>query len=476
MTGIRATRPGVTVPTVRHPSLALVAVLMGPFMAMLDVFIVNVAAPSMQKQLHTSFAAIQFVIGGYIVAFAMGLVTAGRLGDMLGRRRIYVAGLVCFAVTSAGCAAAPSTDVLIGLRLLQGLSAALMLPQVLALIQVHFPKDQQSRLLGFYGAAQALGSISGQLLGGVLVRIDPATLGWRTIFLANIPLCVVALGCAVAGIPSLDTRNTGVRFDPLGVLLLSAAVGLLLCPLVIGAQDGWPVAVYPPLAASLIGFAVFAWWESRMPEAGHAALLPMRLFRLPGFENGLPTSAAFYFGNSGFYLVLAFYLQDGIGLSPLGAAFVFLALAAPIGLASLMSRSLVTRFGYRLVRWAAAVMVLGFALIYLSIGGGSATAQSLRLLPGLIVCGLGLGLVLPCLLGLVLQRVDAADAGAAAGGVLTASQVAAALGVAGVGAVFRSASGGHAYDTAFGTSILVLGAVGVVSFALLTRLIRKATG
>jgi MFS family permease len=462
--------------------LALTAVLIAPFMAMLDVFIVNIAAPSMQQQLHATFAEIQFVIGGYIVAFAMGLVTAGRLGDMLGRRRIFMVGIICFAITSAGCAVAPNAGVLIGMRLVQGLSAALMVPQVLALIQANFPRDQHSRLLGFYGAAQALGSLSGQLLGGLLVRVDIAGTGWRAIFLVNIPLCLATFLCAAGGLRKQETRAEGVRLDPLGVLLLSLAVGLLLTPLVIGAQDGWSPGVWVALAASLVVFAIFARWESRLSDAGHAALLPMRLFKLRGFAGGLPTSVTFYFGNSGLYLVLAFYLQEGIGLSPVGAAVVFLALAGPAGAASLSARTLVDRFGQQFVRWGAAVMVAGFLLVYLvirtDIGGDGEISRALWLVPGLVVCGLGLGLVLPSLLGLVLQRIDTADAGAAAGAVLTASQVAAAGGVAGVGAVFRStlAGGGHSYVHAFELSVLTLSAVGVLSFLLLTYLTRKSAG
>jgi MFS family permease len=453
---------------------ALAALLMAPFMAMLDLFIVNIAAPSMQRQLHTTFAAIQLVIGGYIVAFAMGLVTSGRLGDMLGRRRVFTTGVVCFALTSAACSAAPTTGVLIGMRVLQGFSASLMLPQVLALIQISFPRDQHRRLLGYYGATMTCGGVTGQLVGGLLVHVDVGGLGWRTIFLVNIPLCAVALVCSLRALPRRDGSGR-VRFDPLGVLLLSAAVACLVGPLVLGAQDGWPAWAWAMIGGSALLFAVFTWWEIRMPDAGNAALLPMRLFRLRGFAVGLPTAVTYYCNNSGVYFVLVFFLQDGLHLLPYQASLVFLAMALPAGVASLAAQPLAARFGVGVVRVGAIVVVIGLLLMPLAATGGSASSAVLRLLPGLILAGTGQGLVLPCLLGLVLERVSPPDAGAAAGGIMTAGQVAVALGVAAVGAFFASELGGRhsdaAYGSAFSASAYLLAGLGTVSVILLTLLI-----
>ncbi|MGH3402612.1 MAG: MFS transporter [Streptosporangiaceae bacterium] len=458
---------------VRQRRGALAALLMAPFMAMLDLFIVNIAAPSVQRQLHATFAAIQLVIGGYIVAFAMGLVTSGRLGDMLGRRRVFATGVVCFALTSAACSAAPTTGVLIAMRVLQGLSASLMLPQVLALIQISFPRSQHKRLLGYYGATLSCGGVCGQLAGGLLVRVDLVGLGWRTIFLVNIPLCVVALACALRALPRRDSAGS-VRFDPLGVLLLSAAVAGLVCPLVLGSQDGWPSWAWAMIAGSGLLFGAFAWWEVRMPDAGSAALLPMRLFRLRGFAVGLPTAITYYCNNSGVYFVLVFFLQDGLHLLPYQASLVFLAMAVPAGMASLAAQPLVSRFGVGVIRSGAVVVVIGLLLMPLAATGGSASSAVLRLLPGLILAGAGQGIVLPCLLGLVLERVSPPDAGAAAGGIMTAGQVAVALGVAAVGAFFGDELGGQhgnaAYGSAFSASACLLAGLGAVSVILLILL------
>lgn len=452
---------------------ALAAVLIPPFMAMLDVSIVNIAAPSIESQLHTTFAMVQLVVGGYIVAFAMGLVTGGRLGDMFGRRQVFAAGIVCFGITSLACAAAPSAQVLVVARILQGLSAALMLPQVLALIQVTFPREQQARLFGYYGATVASGGILGQLLGGFLVRLDPAGLGWRTIFVVNVPMCVVALAYALRAVRPTPGSGAAVRFDPVGVLLLSAALALLLTPMVFGAEYGWPAWVWPAFTAAVLMFALLGWWERRLPDAGNAALLPPRLFRLPGFRIGLPTAVAFYCGNSGLLFILAFYLQDGIGLSPFAASLALLAAAVPAAVASLAAQRVVARFGVTAIRVATVVMILGLVAVRVGVGGGSATEQVLRLLPGFVLTGAGQGLVLPSLIGLVLRRVHSSDAGAASGALMTAVQVAVALGVAGVGAFFRWELGGHGYDVAFGASVVLLVALAVASLVLLTRLTAK---
>ncbi|MFF3906402.1 MFS transporter [Streptomyces sp. NPDC001848] len=456
---------------------ALGTILLGPYLAMLDLFIVNIAAPSIETQLHASFADVQLVISGYTVAFAMVLVTGGRLGDMAGRRRMFVIGTACFALTSTACALAPSVGVLIAMRVLQGLSAALMLPQVLALIQTLYPPAEQRRILGFYGAAMSCGSISGQVLGGLLIHLDVAGLQWRAIFVVNLPFALVALVGAVL-LPSGAGagRRAPVRFDPVGTLLLSGAVPLLLCPLVFGAQYGWPVWVWPALGCSALVFALFFRWESGLSGDGSAALLPMRLFRLPGFAGGLPTVIAFYCGQTGFYLVLAFYLQDGIRLSPLTAGIDFLPLGVVFATASLLSRALVDRFGHRVLLGGVATIVAGLLLILLGVGDGSHLGQALRMQPGLVLCGLGQGLVLPSLLGISLRGVPADQVGAASGAVLMTSQVAGALGVAGVGAVFRSALGSQAYASAFEAGVIALVVIEVASFLLLARLGRRTRG
>ncbi|MFC9930704.1 MFS transporter [Streptomyces sp. NPDC127190] len=455
----------------RHRTVALLVLLVAPFMAMLDTFIVNIAAPSIEKQLHATFAEVQLVISGYIVAFAVGLITGGRLGDLWGRGRMFLYGMAGFGATSVLCAVAGSAGQLIAARLLQGLSAALMLPQVLSLIQVLFPPAEHSRVLGLYGATLSCGSVTGQVLGGVLITSDVAGLGWRLIFLVNIPFCLAAVLIGARALPGREESGRRPGFDPVGVLLISLAVPLLLCPLVFGAQYGWPLWVGPVLAAALAVFALFLRWEARFPADSGSALLPLRLFRLPGFANGVPTALAFYTGNSGFYLVLAFHLQNGLRLSPPAAGLAFVPLGTAFALASLAARRLVPRFGRRALLGGTVVILLG--LVYLPVGaamGGGTLVRALWLEPGLVLCGMGQGLVLPSLLSLALRGVDTADVGAASGGILMTSQFAGALGVAAVGAAYSSALGDHSYVPAFRAGVLALVLIGLLSLVLLARL------
>lgn len=221
---------------------ALAVLLVASFMGILDVLIVNVAAPSIQRDLGASFADIQLVVSGYVLAYAVGLTTGGRLGDSFGRRRVFVTGLLSFAVCSAGCAAAPSPGVLIGIRVAQGLAAALMLPQVLSVIQTVFPEAERPRALARYGATMGGGAVVGQIVGGALIRADVLGLGWRSVFLVNVPIALVA----AAAVPFVLPETPSVRraLDVPGLLLTAAAMTLLVYPLAWGGGSGWPLWVW----------------------------------------------------------------------------------------------------------------------------------------------------------------------------------------------------------------------------------------
>jgi MFS family permease len=456
-------RPGL-------PVLGLAALFIAPFMGVLDVFIVNVAAPSIQRDLGAGFDDVQLVIGGYLLAFAMLLVTGGRIGDMYGRRRMFLWGLALFAAGSLACAAAPTPDLLVAARLLQGGAAAVMMPQVLALIQAIVPPGRRPGVLGVYGAVQSLGAISGQIVGGVLIRLDLVNLGWRTIFLINVPMCALAWFGAVARLPR-DTESRRVRLDLPGVGMLAAALFLLLYPIVVGADHGWPLWSIAVPIASIAVFAAFGRWELRLSRAGGFALLPPHLFADRGFRTGAGASLALYTGNAGFYLVLAFFLQDGRGLSSLAAAIEFLPLGISFALAALASKRAHVRFGNASIYGGALVIAAGLLLSYAgSIPRGATGAIMLE--PGLILCGIGQGLVIPLLIGTVLGRVATTDAGAASGGLLTMSQLGNTLGVAAIGAVFTSVQHVHGYGPAFRVGMLVLCGVAAVLFGTLVSLTR----
>ncbi|QLI99907.1 MFS transporter [Streptomyces sp. NEAU-sy36] len=448
--------------------LALGMLLLATFMGMLDVFIVNVAAPSIQSSLGASFGQIQFVVAGYVLAYAVGLVTGGRIGDALGRRRVFLIGLIAFGATSLLCAVAPSAAALIAFRVVQGLAAALMLPQVLAILQVVFPAEERAKALGLYGATIGLGSIAGQIVGGALIKLDLAGWDWRSVFLVNVPVTVIAALGAAASVREVR-GSSRARIDYLGVLLLAAALLLLLWPLVVGADNGWPAWGWGALAGAVVCFALFMLWErriARVSDAGHA-LLPPRLFGHPGFAKGLPTALVFYSGNAGLFLILSYFLQDGLKLSPLASGVVFLPLGAAFALASLQGKKLVARWGSAVLVLAAVVMAAGLVLVRLPVGSGSAAHQAALVTPGLLLCGLGQGLIAPSLIGLVLGGVAQEDAGAASGGLLTATQIANALGYTVVGGIFNALRGDGTYGSAFQDTLWLLCALALAAGALL---------
>ncbi|MQY08837.1 MFS transporter [Actinomadura macrotermitis] len=439
-----------------RPWAALAAVLLATFMGVLDAGIVTVAVPSVQRDLHASFGAVQFVAAGYALAYAVGLVTGGRLGDRYGRRRMFLTGVVLFVLASLACAAAPTAPALIAARVLQGLAAAVMLPQVLSIIQHAFTGQARATALACYGAAVGLASIAGQLAGGALLAWDALGLGWRAVFLVNVPIGAVAL--VAAGLTVRESRGAQARPDLAGAGLLALALTALLLPPVL--ERGLPV-VAAGTGAGLALFAAFALVERRQADP----LVPMRLLAQRRIVRGLLTVLAFYAGNAGFFLLLAYHLQAGLGLDPLGSGLVFAPLGAGFAVASLAGR----RHGGP--ARGTVLMAIGLAGVLLVVLSAPAGDQIGRLLPLLTLCGVGQGLVAAPLIGTVLAGVDPADAGAAGGVLLTATQVANAAGVALIGALFARVLGsapgspgvpftGYTHATAVTTvAVLVLAAV-----------------
>lgn len=450
-----------------EPWLALAILLVASFMGVLDVFIVNVAVPHIQDQLDASFADIQLVVAGYTLAYSVGIVTGGRLGDAFGRRRIFLLGTALFGLASAGCAVAPNATALIVLRVLQGISAAVMLPQVLAIIQVIFTPEKRATAIGCYGAALGLGAVAGQVVGGGLLAWNPLDLGWRSIFLVNVPMCVLTM---VGTMLTVDGPRGShrARFDVVGMVLLGAALFGLLHPVITGGESGWSAGNTAELVTALALFAAFGWWERRLSARGGSALLPPTLFGQPGFSKGLATALLFYSGNTAFVLVLSYFLQRGLRLTPLQSALAFSPMAAVTGAASLCLASLRSRFGPGVVAWGGAMAVAGLLLTIPAAASGTGLTQLLLLQPGLLIYGVGGGLIAPSIVGLSLAETAPENAGAASGGLLTATQAANAAGVAAIGALFSAVySSSGSYLHAFDASLWALTAVFVATVLLL---------
>jgi EmrB/QacA subfamily drug resistance transporter len=452
-------------------------ILSATFMALFDFFVVNVAAPSMQHDLGASTAALQLVVGGYAFTYAAALITGGRLGDRYGYRRLFVVGMAAFVVASAACGLAQTTDELIVARLCQGLVAAAMVPQVLALITALFPPAMRHRALAWFGATIGLGSIAGQVLGGVLLQADILGLGWRAIFLVNVPIGLVALSLAARLLPPIRS-SAEPRLDPIGVVAISGSLALALVPLTIGREEGWPAWALAMLIASLPAMVATIGYEGRLARSGGQPLLPLELFRQRSFSAGVAISMAIYAYFGSFMLGLALFLQSGLRLSALDAGLTF----APVGVAfaatSLLMRPLIARQGLRVMSWGMALTATGMLGLLTTVHLSGGAVDAFRLVPWLFLTGAGNGCVLPSLVGVVLTGVPAQKAGGAAGTLTTGQQFAAAIGVAGLGEVFFSVLGGRpAFDrylTAIQDVFLLDFGLLVVSIALLGLLARAA--
>jgi len=449
-----------------HPRrwLMLPVVLMAMFMAGFDIWAVNVAAPSLQRDLHVSDAALQLIVGGYAFMYASGMVTGGRLGDLFGYRRMFMIGVVSFAAASLLCGLAQSPGELVVARLLQGLTGAAMVPQVLALITATFPVRERGRALAWFGVTMGIGFVSGQILGGGLIEADVFGLGWRAIFLVNVPVGILALVAAAVVVPPAWAQRRP-RLDPLGAIGVSASLALALVPLTLGRDQGWPPWTFLSLAASLPLLGLTVAWERRLARRGGEPLLDLPLFRDRAFSAGLVVNLGLVFFFGSFMFVLTLLLQEGLGQSPLRAGIETLPLAAAFISMSILSPRFSARLGPRSITLGACVTGLGtIALVITGVRYG-ANLTGWGLAPATVLIGTGQGIALPSLIGAALTHVQPQRAGAAAGILTTTQQFGAAAGIAVIGAVFYSALGSTPSTGAFVLAMVVAMSVNVVLVA-----------
>lgn len=464
--------------TNRSPSpwRALPVILVGSFMAILDTFIVFVAAPAIQADLHASDAEIQLIVAGYQVTYAVALITGARLGDLFGRKRLFMLGMALFTLSSIACALAPTSGVLIAARLVQGLSAALMFPQVFAMIQVLLPPDQRHRAFGALGAVIGMSTILGQIVGGLLIAANLFGTTWRPVFWVNVPIGLITLALAAKLVP--ESRAPKARgLDLPGLALLTVGMFLLIVPLVEGRDAGWPLWTWLSLAGSAVAFVVFAFVERWVEKIGRAPLVALRLFASRPFTVGIILVVVAYAGVNSFFLILSLMLQDGLGLSALGAGLVYTPLAVAFFVTSLMAARWTPRWGRRVLEVGSVIAGVGFVttLVVAFAGGGHLSVPVL--IAPLTVVGLGNGLLLPQLLNTVLARIGPNEVGMASGVLSTGQQVGGAVGVAVIGVLFFDDLGptGHGvagYAHAFGTAVILNLVIAVIATALLFALPR----
>jgi len=450
----------------------LAVVLAGTFVYILDFFVVNVALPDIQRSLHASAAAIEWLVSGYALTSACLLVCGGRLGDHYGRRRCFSIGLAAFVLASALCALAPDPGFLIAARLVQGAGGAIMAPNIMAILGMTYTGRDRVRAISVYGMVMGVAAVGGQLIGGVLIDANVAGLGWRAIFWVNVPVGLVALAGAWRLVPESRSAHAG-HLDLAGAALLAAGLVAIVLPLADGRQQGWPAWSWACLALGPVLLALFAGYLRRAGRHGRQPLLEPAVFAVRTLRVGLTVQALFWCQQAASYLLLALFLQQGRGLGALESGGVFAVLAAGYLLTSLRAPALTVRFGPRVIATGAVCGAVGDLMLVLAVGHWGVGGPLIALFPGLFLLGAGQGLCITPLTSTVLSHADARTAGSITGALSTAQQVGNAIGVAVSGVIFFGLLS-HGFPAAFGTSMAQMGALLLVVAALTLTVLRPS--
>jgi EmrB/QacA subfamily drug resistance transporter len=433
-------------------------------MDLLDGTIVNVAAPAIGRELHTASTGLQWIVGGYALTFAIGLVTGGRLGDIFGRRRMFLIGAAGFTLSSVLCGLAPSTGALIAARLLQGAFAAVLIPQGFGIIRQVFPPDEIGKAFGLFGPVIGLGAVLGPVVGGLLVDGDLFGTGWRMVFFVNLPLGVIALIAAARLLPE-SRADRPPTLDLGGAALVTASAGLLVYPLIQGRELGWPWWTFASMASSAVALAAFAALERRRERAGLSPLVTPSLFRKRAFSAGLITALVFFAGMIGIMFTFALCLQIGLHYGPAhaGVSMIAWALGTAIG-AGGAAGALAPRYGRHVLHAGVLVMLAGVLGMLAVVHGQGGGLTSLGIAGPELVAGIGMGAILAPLFDIVLAGVGDDEVGSASGTLNAMQQLGAALGIAVLGTVFFSAVGHHGFIAAFERILWIeAGVLGVVA-------------
>jgi EmrB/QacA subfamily drug resistance transporter len=445
MTTVQQTAPAQVSDPRRWKALAVV--LIASFMILLDISIVNVAIPSIQRDLGTTFAEIQWVLAGYQLGYAVVLITGGRLGDIFGRKRLFIIGVTGFTVASAICGLAPNSVALITARVAQGLMAALMYPQVLSVIQVSFPPRERGTAFGVFGGVIGVASISGPLLGGLLIQADlhigGTALLWRPIFLVNLPIGIGAV--IAASIYLRESRAPDApRLDIPGMLLATVGLFLIAYPLVEGRDAGWPLWAYLMLAGGFAVLVIFGRYIRARAARGRSPLVEPKLFGDRAFVVGSAIAMVLLAGVPAFFLTFSLYVQIGLGFSALHAGLTTLPFALLSAVASGVSIRLAPKLGKRILSVGCVLLITGMAALWLTVKAAGTGINGYEMIPALAVCGAGLGFVIAPLINIILAGIHSGSAGSASGVLTTVQQIGGALGVAIIGIIFFGQVSGYA--------------------------------
>ncbi|MER5504423.1 MFS transporter [Streptomyces sp. NPDC002766] len=453
---------------------AAVVMMIAALMDLLDVTIVNVAIPSVGRDLHASQSDLQWLVSAYLLGFAATLIVSGHLGDRFGRRGLFLAGTAGFGLASLASGLAQTPGQLIAARAVQGVMAAVLMPQVLGSFRTLFRGKERGAAFGMYGAVAGFASAVGLLLGGLLTDADLFGWGWRSVFLVNVPVAVGTLVAALVLVPPTRERSAG-RPDVPGSLLLAAGLIAIVLPLVQGRDNGWPLWGWLCLAVGVCAVAGLSVFEARRREGGTTVpLLPARAFRLPAFSVGVLVQLLFSIGMQGFFLVFAIWLQGGEGYTPMQAGVVAVAFSVGSFLTAPAADGLAVRYGRLVLGAGALLMAGGFGWVWAAVvDAADVHTGAWPLVPGLVLAGAGLGLLVVPLVNVVLSAVPGELAGGASGIFATAQQFGGALGAAAVGTVFFDHAASGLRDALGAAMPWVVGGF-VVSAALCGALPRRS--
>ena len=417
--------------------LALAVLLIANFMNLMDVTIVNVALPSLRENLGADASQIEWVIAAYVLAFALGLLPFGRLGDIVGRTHMFLVGVAAFTVASAACGLAPSIEWLIAARVLQGLAGAIMTPQVLAIATVTFPPEERGQSFSLFGLSAGLAAVAGPIIGGLLIGANFGGLDWRPIFLVNVPIGLLAVVLGWFIIPR-PPGHPDLKNDYVGIGLFGVSIVALVYPIIEGRSYGWPTWAWVMMGVALLGMVLFVLWERRRASANEPQLLNYSLITNPQFLLGAGVLTVFSSGIPGFFMVISLLLQAGFGFTPLESGLT----NTPFSVGVLVISLIAGRFGQSYLRTRAAISAIlltgGMVWLHFIISGITDTIDHWWFLPPLFIAGMGLGLGFSSLFQLVLSAVPPRDAGAGAGSLQAFQQVGGAIGVALIGQIFFS--------------------------------------
>ncbi|GAA1310261.1 putative actinorhodin transporter [Planotetraspora silvatica] len=455
---------------------ALFVILAAEVMDLLDAMVTNIAAPTMRADLGGTPATIQWLGAAYTLSMAVGLITGGRLGDIFGRKRMFLIGAVGFTLGSLACAVAQSPEMLIGARVMQGLFGAVMLPQGLGMIKEMFPPKEMQAAFGMFGPVMGLSAVGGPILAGWLVEADYFGTGWRMIFLINLPLGAAALLAGMRYLPESRSPHP-LRLDIPGIILASLGGFLVIYPLVQGRESDWPAWTFVMLGAAVVVFAAFGWFESRKSRQGGDPLIVPSLFRKRAFTGGLLTGTVFFSGMAGFMLVFNLYTQIGLGYSTLKAGLTMVPWSAGMIVGFGLAQA-VKRFGRKVLHGGTLIMTVGVIAVLFTVSSGGLEVTPWQLVPALIVSGVGMGLLMAPFFDIVLAGVEQHETGSASGTLTAVQQLGNAFGVALLGTVFfdllGSVPSGATFDHAMKVTLWVVAGMLIVTYAVAFLLPKQA--